>query len=299
VHVKSAPLTLHKSYFNALLPSIFLIPAPVNALPFKKFEQGSEHSLPLTNHWSAWPVNVSKYFSIPASSCHLISPSSLGLIKWQLVSKPSPPPTRTENGTAWLVVKSRLPALLVTPFHARSSHSWRAHGMLSFTTTNPRWKNAGWFIEFRGYRLFSPPHFTLILRVHSVGAVCRHSFAMSEALKIQILFKGTCVKYCSARPKPVGCRHFFKYLFFWGKKMTSSLALQILLRYRAPKILIYCGFLFPQKKSFNRFYRHPINSLIWKSIQRKRMYKHLSIRWFWIDRSERKYLCRTCLFIHP
>jgi hypothetical protein len=94
---------------------------------------------------------------------------------------------------------------------------------------------------------FPPPHFTLILRVHAVGAVCRHSFAMSEALKIQILFKGTCVKYCSARPKPVGCRHFFKYLFFGGKKMTSSLALQILLRYRAPKILIYCGFLFPPK----------------------------------------------------
>lgn len=29
------------------------------------------------------------------------------------------------------------------------------------------------------------------------------------------------------------------------------------------------------------------------------MYKYLSIRWFWIDRSERMYLCRTCLFIHP
>lgn len=139
----------------------------------------------------------------------------------------------------------------------------------------------------------------LILRIHAVGAVCRHSFAMSEAFKIQILFKGTCVKYCSARPKPVGCRHFFKYLFFWGKKMTSSLALQILLRYRAPKILIYCRFLFPPKKYIHSIFR--ITSLPWSrgSFQCNRMHKNLPIRWFWIDWAGRMYLCHTCIFIHP
>lgn len=146
VHVKSTPLTFHKSYFNELPLFLFLIPAPVNALPFKQFEQLHKHPAPITSHWSAWPVIVSKLFSIPASSCHLISPSSLVLIKWQFVSWPSPPPTRTENGTGWFVIKSRLPALLGTPFHARPSHSWRARGKPSFTTTNPRWNNAGWFI---------------------------------------------------------------------------------------------------------------------------------------------------------
>ena len=52
------------------------------------------------------------------------------------------PPTHTGNGTGWLVIKSRLPALLGPPFHARSSHSWRAHGKQSFTICN---HNTNWF----------------------------------------------------------------------------------------------------------------------------------------------------------
>lgn len=46
----SATLTLHKSYFNALLPTLVLILAPVNALPFKKFEKQRKPPSPLTSH---------------------------------------------------------------------------------------------------------------------------------------------------------------------------------------------------------------------------------------------------------
>jgi hypothetical protein len=183
VHVKSAPLTLHKSYFNELLLFLFLIPTSVNALPFKQFEQVNKHSSPLASHYSAWPVNVSKFFSIPASSCHIISPSFFGLIKWQLVSRPSSSPTHTENGTGWLGISSRPPALLGTPFHARTSHSWRAHGLPSFTSTNPRLKNAGWLFVFLSSHVMFPTAFHAHPSRLCSGGESQRAFAMSEALK--------------------------------------------------------------------------------------------------------------------
>ena len=205
----------------------------------------------------------------PHSSCSYSGSWSAGLHHRQPVPKMVP---------VGLLSNPVLPALLGTPFHARSSHSWRAHGMLLFTTTNPRWKNAGWFIEFRGYLAIFPTAFHAHPSRSCSGGESQRRFATSEALKIQILFKGTCVKYCRTRPMPVGCRHFFELFIFLVKKWPAALRGKFYYGIERLRFWFIAGFYFHTKKSFIRFYSHSKNSLIWKSFQRKWTYKHLSIR---------------------